>query len=139
VIRRLVNWPAEVVARAPASIFAKLLTAFLVIAALLVIVGVVGLAALDTVNLRTEELVKIQRKIAAYRQLQHDTIAQLYSVASALVVPDERTLDATLRQLNQFAMTLTGCNSWRRTRSRSSSACARTMKLSSPRSPRPSS
>jgi len=86
VIRRLANWPAEVVARAPASIFAKLLTAFLVIAGLLVIVGVVGLAALDTVNLRTEELVKIQRKIAAYRQLQHDTIAQLYSVASALVV-----------------------------------------------------
>ena len=105
-IRRLANWPAEVVARAPASIFAKLLTAFLVIAGLLVIVGVVGLAALDTVNLRTEELVKIQRKIAAYRQLQHDTIAQLYSVASALVVPDERTLDATLRQLNQFGYDL---------------------------------
>src|SRR6185436_4592554 len=106
VIRRLANWPAEVVARAPASIYAKLLTAFLVIAGLLVIVGVVGLAALDTVNLRTEELVKIQRKIAAYRQLQHDTIAQLYSVASALVVPDERTLDATLRQLNQFGYDL---------------------------------
>ncbi len=105
-IRRLANWPAEVVARAPVSIYAKLLAGFLVIAGLLVIVGVVGLAALDAVNRRAEDSVKIQRKIAAYRQLQHDTSAQLYSVASALLVPDERTLDATLRQLNQFGYDL---------------------------------
>jgi signal transduction histidine kinase len=51
-------------------------------------------------------LVELQRKIAAYRQLQHDTTAQLYSVASALLVHDERTLDATLRQLNQFGYDL---------------------------------
>ena len=49
---------------------------------------------------------KLQRKIAAYRQLQHDTTGQLYSVASALLVPDDRTLDATLRQLNQFGYDL---------------------------------
>ena len=48
----------------------------------------------------------MQRKIAAYRQLQHDTTAQLYSVASALLVDDDRTLDATLRQLNQFGYDL---------------------------------
>jgi signal transduction histidine kinase len=46
--------------------------------------------------------VKLQRKIAAYRQLQNDTTAQLYTVASALLVPDDRTLAATLRQLSQF-------------------------------------
>ena len=51
-------------------------------------------------------MVELQRKIAAYRQLQHDTTAQLYSVASALLVHDERTLDATLRQLNQFGYDL---------------------------------
>ena len=51
-------------------------------------------------------LVELQRKIAAYRQLQHDTTAQLYSVASALLVHDERTLEATLRQLNQFGYDL---------------------------------
>ena len=51
---------------------------------------------------RTEELIKLQRKIEAYRQVQHDTTSQLYSVASALVSSDERTLDSTLRQLNQF-------------------------------------
>jgi signal transduction histidine kinase len=47
-------------------------------------------------------VVSLQRKIAAYRQLQHDTTAQLYSVTAALLVPEEETLDATLRQLNQF-------------------------------------
>jgi signal transduction histidine kinase len=57
-------------------------------------------------NRRATELVELQRKIAAYRQLQHDTTAQLYSVASALLVPEERTLDATLRQLNQFGYDL---------------------------------
>src|SRR3989442_8448543 len=40
------------------------------------------------------------------RQLQHDTTSQLYSVSSALLVPDERTLEATLRQLNQFGYDL---------------------------------
>jgi len=44
--------------------------------------------------------------IAAYRQLQHDTTGQLYSVSAALLVPDERTLEATLRQLNQFGYDL---------------------------------
>src|SRR4029077_2039074 len=44
----------------------------------------------------------LQRKIAAYRQLQHDKTAQLYSVTYALLVPDAPTLAATVRQLNQF-------------------------------------
>jgi signal transduction histidine kinase/DNA-binding NarL/FixJ family response regulator len=57
---------------------------------------------LSGVNRRAEEAVTLQRKIAAYRQLQHDTTAQLYSVTSALLLPDERTLEATVRQLNQF-------------------------------------
>ena len=61
---------------------------------------------LGAVNERAEDLVKLQRKIAAYRQIQHDTTAQLYSVASAMLVPDERTLEATLRQLNQFGYDL---------------------------------
>jgi signal transduction histidine kinase len=58
------------------------------------------------VNRRGDDVVKLQRKIAAYRQLQHDTTSQLYSVSSALVVPEDRTLDATLRQLNQFGYDL---------------------------------
>ena len=80
----------------------KLLAAFLAIATLLIIVGAVGLRVLSGVNERTEELIKLQRKIEAYRQVQHDTTTQLYSVSTALVSADEQTLSSTLRQLNQF-------------------------------------
>ena len=58
------------------------------------------------VNERTEELIQSERKIAAYRQVQHDTTSQLYSISSALLVSDERTLDSALRQLNQFGYDL---------------------------------
>jgi signal transduction histidine kinase len=100
------DWLPNAVAAAPLSIYTKLLAAFLTIAALLVVVGGVGLVELRDVNESSEDLVKLQRKIAAYRQIQHDTTSQLYSVASALLVADERTLDATLRQLNQFGYDL---------------------------------
>ncbi len=92
----------RLVAQAPASVRVKLSTAFLAIVALLVFLGAVGLQVLSETNSRAEELVLLQRKIAAYRQLQSDTTNQLYSVAAALVAPDERTLETTLRQLNQF-------------------------------------
>jgi signal transduction histidine kinase len=99
---RILNPFVRMVARAPAPVQTKLLAAFLTIVALLVILGADGLRELSAVNERTEELIKLQRKIEAYRQVQHDTTGQLYSVASALVSSDERTLDSTLRQLNQF-------------------------------------
>jgi len=102
----LLRWLPDAVARAPAPIYAKLLAAFLMIAGLLAVVSVVGLTELGQVNQRASDLVKIQRKIAAYRQLQHDTTAQLYSVASALLVAEDKTLEATLRQLNQFGYDL---------------------------------
>lgn len=102
----MTDWLPRLVARVPASLHAKLFAAFLAITVLLILVGAVGLQVLSDVNRRAEELVKLHRKIAAYRQLQHDTTAQLYSVASALLVPEERTLAATLRQLNQFGYDL---------------------------------
>jgi signal transduction histidine kinase len=99
---RLLNPLVAFVARVPARVQTKLLAAFLMIVALLIITGAGGLRELTGVNERTEELIKLQRKIEAYRQVQHDTTSQLYSVSSALVSSDERTLDSTLRQLNQF-------------------------------------
>jgi len=98
----MTSWLPRMVGRLPLSVHAKLLAAFLAIVVLLIALGAVSLGVLTEVNRGSENLVKLQRKMAAYRQLQHDTIAQLYSVDSALLVPDERTLDATLRQLNQF-------------------------------------
>jgi signal transduction histidine kinase len=98
----MIDWLPRWVARIPVSVHAKLLVAFLAIVLLLVIVAGVGLAALSAANRRTEDLVTLERKIAVYRQLQRDTTSQLHSIASALLVPEERTLQATLRQLTEF-------------------------------------
>jgi signal transduction histidine kinase/HAMP domain-containing protein len=102
----LLQFLPRFVARIPAKVHAKLLVGFLAIVILLIAVGSIGLLVLSHSHRRAEDLVNLQRKIAAYRQLQHDTTAQLYSVASALLIHDERTLDATLRQLNQFGYDL---------------------------------
>src|SRR3990170_456906 len=92
----------RIVARVPASVHAKLLAAFLVIVVLLIAVGATGLRVLGQANLRGEEIVQLQRKIAAYRQLQHDITAQLFSVSAALLEPNNEAMDSVLRQLNQF-------------------------------------
>src|SRR6266567_2933959 len=101
-VSRLMSPFIDLVSWVPARVQFKLLAAFLAIAMLLIMVGAVGLQVLSGVYERAEELIKLQRKIEAYRQVQHDTTTQLYSVASALVSADERTLSSTLRQLNQF-------------------------------------
>src|ERR1700720_3017960 len=103
---RLNNLLVAPVARLPWRVQTKLLAAFLAIVTLLIALGAVGLYTLSGVNQRTEELIKSERKIAAYRQVQHDTTSQLYSISSALLVSDERTLDSALRQLNQFGYDL---------------------------------
>ncbi|MCA1444566.1 GAF domain-containing protein [Ensifer sp. IC4062] len=102
VVTRLIGW----VARLPVRVQTKLLIAFLSIVGLLIVLGAVGLQVLSGVNDQTTELIKLQRRIAAYRQVQHDTTNQLYSISTALLLQDERMLDAALRQLSQFGYDL---------------------------------
>ena len=102
----LLRWLPLAVARAPATVYTKLLVGFLAIVGLLIAIGAVSLAELGRLNQRAEDFVKLQRKIAAYRQIQHSTTSQLYSVATAMLAPDPGALDATLRQLNQFGYDL---------------------------------
>ncbi|MFZ2650214.1 MAG: ATP-binding protein [Burkholderiaceae bacterium] len=102
----LLRWLPLAVARTPATVYTKLLVGFLAIVGLLIAIGVVSLAELGRLNQRAEDFVKLQRKIAAYRQIQHSTTSQLYSVATAMLAPDPAALDATLRQLNQFGYDL---------------------------------
>ena len=94
------------VARVPARVQTKLLVAFLTIVGLLIVLGTVGLRVLSGVNEQTDVLIKQQRKIAAYRQVQHDTTNQLYGISTALLFPDDKTLDVALGQLNQFGYDL---------------------------------
>ena len=100
------RWLPQAVARAPASVYTKLLVAFLAIVGLLIAIGAVSLAELGRLNQRAEDFVQLQRKIAAYRQIQHGTTSQLYSVATAMLAPDPAALDTTLRQLDQFGYDL---------------------------------
>ncbi|MER8795355.1 ATP-binding protein [Mesorhizobium sp. M0984] len=102
ITNRLVGW----VARLPARVQTKLLIAFLSIVGLLIVLGAVGLQVLSGINDQTNELIKLQRRIAAYRQVQHDTTNQLYSISTALLLQDDRMLDSALRQLSQFGYDL---------------------------------
>lgn len=88
------------------SLRAKLLLAFLVIEALLVSVGVIGLLSLREADQHASQIVALQHKIEAYRQVQHDTLRQLQGVSAALAVPSEMTLAGALRQINQFGYDL---------------------------------
>src|SRR5581483_9520848 len=63
--RRLVNG----VARAPGNVRTKLLVAFLVIAALLVLVGVLGLRVVGRANTRVEQLGTLQLRSTTYEAL----------------------------------------------------------------------
>jgi signal transduction histidine kinase len=96
------EWLPRLVARAPFTVHTKLIGAFFVIVALLIIFGIVVIQVLSGINRRSEDLSNLRRKVAAFRQLQHDTTAQLYSVTTALLSPDDRILESALRQLNQF-------------------------------------
>src|ERR1700689_5987256 len=64
------NRLVRVVARAPAKVRTKLLVSFLVIAALLVLVGFLGLRFLGQANARVERLGTLQTRSTAYVQLQ---------------------------------------------------------------------
>ncbi|MBV8521980.1 MAG: HAMP domain-containing protein [Acetobacteraceae bacterium] len=94
------------VARIPARVETKLLAAFLTMTALLIVLGAVGLGTLSDANQRTNDLIRLQRKIAAYRQVQQDTTSQLYGISSALLMANDRTLTTAMRQLNRFGYDL---------------------------------
>jgi signal transduction histidine kinase/HAMP domain-containing protein len=94
------------VSRIHARVQTKLLVAFLAMVVLLVLLGGMGLRMLGGMSQQVEELIELQRKIAAYRQVQHNTTSQLYGVSTGLLAPDARTLDGLLRQLSQFGYDL---------------------------------
>ena len=98
----MMPWLPKLVARVRVSVHTKLLGAFLAIVVLLITVGTTGLQVLQASNRRAEDLLRHQRQIAAYRQLQHDTMAELYHVVSSLLGSNERTFKAAFRRLTQL-------------------------------------
>ncbi len=96
---RLTGSLVEAIARIPARIETKLLAAFLEIVFLLIVLGGIGLHALSTVNQHTQELIRSEHDIAAVRKGQFETTDELYHIASALLVADQKTLDSALARL----------------------------------------
>ncbi len=70
-----------------------------VLAALLILLGVIGLVVLGEANARGQRVVDLQRRSVAYANLRLETTTQLYAVESAFANPDPRVIDAAVRQL----------------------------------------
>jgi signal transduction histidine kinase len=84
------------VARIPTSLHVKLLVAFLTMVVLLIAVAVVGLQELRGANRRGEELVQLEWKITALRQLQLSIIHQRSVVSTAFQIYGMRVAPASL-------------------------------------------
>ena len=70
-----------------------------ILAGLLILLGVIGLAVLGEANAREQRVVDLQRRSVAYANLRLETTTQLYAVESAFANPDPRVIDAAVRQL----------------------------------------
>ena len=70
-----------------------------VLAALLILLGVIGLVVLGEANARGQRVVDLQRRSVAYAALRLETTTQLYLVEKALAILDPRDIDAAARQL----------------------------------------
>ena len=82
---------------------------FLLLGAILLLLlgmGWVGLKVVAGLNANTQEIIRLQSKIAAYRQIQHDATSGSFNVAAALLSADNSTLENALRQLYQFGYDL---------------------------------
>jgi signal transduction histidine kinase/CheY-like chemotaxis protein len=93
---------AGFVARVPAKLQKKLLGAFLVLVLMLIALEALGLQMLRGVNERTEALINLEHKIAAYREVQHEIVSQLYNESSALLTSDPSSVESALGRLKEF-------------------------------------
>jgi signal transduction histidine kinase len=99
------NWLVRAVARAPVPVRTKLLVAFLGIAALLVVVGFLGLRVLGQSNARVERLGTLQQRVSTYQALQ----AQAGGLRALL---DRRTGGPGFATLNNSASSPLGGRRW---------------------------
>jgi CHASE3 domain sensor protein len=70
------------------------------LAVLLLVVGVIGLQALTAANARADQLIDVQRKITAYRDLRQTTSDELAGVASALASGSAGELEIAARHVD---------------------------------------
>ncbi|HAL25220.1 MAG TPA: hypothetical protein DCP25_00565 [Chloroflexi bacterium] len=69
------------------------------LAALLILLGVIGLVVLSEANARGQRVVDLERRVVAYDALRLETTQQLFAVETALATPDPQVIEAAVRQL----------------------------------------
>jgi len=99
---RLVDW----VARVPASVHTKLLTAFLVITALFIAMAVVSLQTIASTAQQSRKMHAAHERVEWAQQIEHALARQMHYTALALLLRDEATVAQILRENNRFNNTL---------------------------------
>jgi signal transduction histidine kinase/CheY-like chemotaxis protein/HPt (histidine-containing phosphotransfer) domain-containing protein len=93
----------NLIARIQARIGAKLLFSLLSLVALFIVLGWIGILALQNSDARTQALIELQRRIAAYQSLQGNTTALQAIVTNAFFKPSPQNLETARRQIGQIA------------------------------------
>ncbi len=99
---RLVRW----VARLRASVHAKLLGAFLLVAVLFIAMGAVSLQIITGMSRQSQLLDQAHERVDTSRQIEHALAMQMNFTAMALLLQDEATIANILRENNRFNDTL---------------------------------
>ncbi len=94
------------VARIRASVHAKLLGAFLLIALLLIAMGAMSLQAIASVSRHSRLLDQARERVDAARQIEHVLGLQMNFTRNALLLRDDATIESILREKNRFDDTL---------------------------------
>ena len=95
---RLVRW----VAGLRASVHAKLLGAYLLVAVLVVVMGAVSLETIANLARQSRLLDETHQRVDTSRQIEHALAMQMNFTAMALFFRDEGTIASILRENNRF-------------------------------------
>ena len=90
------------VARLRASVHAKLLGAFLLIALLLIVMGITGLESIAGVARQSRLLDQARERVDAMRQIEHAIGLQMSSMRNALALRDDASIESIFRENNRF-------------------------------------
>jgi|KBSSwiStaDraftv2_1062776.scaffolds.fasta_scaffold01346_13 signal transduction histidine kinase len=93
------------VARVRASVHAKLLVAFLLIAVVLIAMGAMSLRAIGSVVRHSHQLDQARERVDAARQIEHALGLQMNFTRNALLLRDDATIESMFRENNRFQAT----------------------------------
>jgi len=94
----LVRWVAGV----RTSVYFKLLVAFLIVTALLLVMGAFSVHTVHSMSRQSELLDRTHQRVEWAQQIHHSLAMQMHLTAMALLVRDEAAIGSILRENNRF-------------------------------------